>query len=345
MMIGLSGDRELFVLHREGGEVAASLYGNQGLKPAARAFGLVHERAVQYLAQAPVMVFSAGVSSDLRTSALHLQFRLHTQCRDGVKLRDMMRDLGYPLPLRRLSPSALFPNHAVAIDWLKRSPPTLLGRIIPVKSGKQRKWLSALSKLCASFAFRRAGLSQAMFDWFAEQAALNELTDLGDMADFAIAASRDIAGATFNIDWAWPRATEEAALWHDKLTCEQMLRGTPFSRESIIDAGDHPDTMDAMGLQFVALRTPGDIAQEGSHMRHCVASYIPRVINGDCHIVSLRREGERCATLELSKTWAVTQLKRRFNKTPSTLEDSASRFYAELAKARAREETDRRRGR
>lgn len=57
----MAGEAELFSMHKESGAAAVALFGNQGLHNAARAFGLAHERGAQYLAQAPVMVFAAGV--------------------------------------------------------------------------------------------------------------------------------------------------------------------------------------------------------------------------------------------------------------------------------------------
>jgi hypothetical protein len=335
----MAGEAALFALNREGGEIAAALFANQGLQRPARAFGLTHERAAQYLAQAPVMAFAAGVDTGFRPSALYMQLRLHSQCESGVRLRDMMRSLGYPLPLRRLKASALAPKHARVIEWLSRSPATVLGRIIPERPGPQKVWLTALASWLETLAYRNAGQTQPVFDWAAEQMALAAITsrDVTEMADFVVAATRNYAEARFSLEWSWKRAEEEMTLWHDRLTCERMLKGTPFTPTSVIDLGYHPDELSAMNLSFVALRTPSDIAQEGTAMRHCVASYIPRVIKGDCHIVSMRRGEDRTATLEISRDWRLVQLKRRFNKAPSLLEQSAANFYAELLKARARE--------
>jgi PcfJ-like protein len=335
----LVGDRDLFALNQEGAKAAVALFPNQGLHAGARAFGSVHERAFQYLEQAPVMVYAVGFKASYRVSALYLQHRLYSQCETGVRLREMMRHLGYPLPLRRLAASVFAPTYDVAIAWLKNTPPTVLGRIIPEKPGAQKRWLKALTNLCDRVSFRNSGLSQGVFDWCAEHAATHELIDITDLADFLVASARNIAGATFNLQWGWARANEEMRLWHDQITCEKMLRGTVFTPTSKIDLGAHPDQFDAMGLEFVALRTPQDVAQEGSVMRHCVASYIPNIIRGDCHIISLRRGEERAATIELSRDWTVRQIKRRFNKAPSSLETSAAHFYAELMKAKLKDHT------
>lgn len=337
-MSGMVGDAELFAMHREGGDIAVALFGNQGMHAAARAFGLAHERAAQYLAQAPVMVFAAGVGADQRTSALYMQHRLRSQCEQGVSLKVMMRGFGYPLPLRRLKASALIPSVAPALPWLAKTSPSVLGRVIPEKTTAQRKWLSELCSWIIHFKRHGTLPSQQHFDWMAERLAVHapEKGVGGDIADFMIAASRDVGYAHFNIVWSWARAREEMTLWHDRLTCDRMLLGTPFGRETTIDLGFHPDNLAAMNFEFIALRTPSDIAQEGAAMKHCVASYIPRVIAGDCHIVSIRKNGERAATLELSRAWDVRQLKRRFNRPPSKTEESAARFYSELLKAKSK---------
>ena len=50
--------------------------------------------------------------------------------------------------------------------------------------------------------------------------------------------------------------------------------------------------------------TPHQIADEGINLSHCVSSYIDRVINGDCHILFLRKTrtpDQSLVTLQLSK--------------------------------------------
>lgn len=334
----LSGDRDLFTTNRAGGEAAEALFPNQGLKFAARGFGLAHERAAQYLAQAPVMVFAAYSGDRVRVGALYMQHRIWSQCERGVKLKALMANLGYPPPLRRLHASILAPSHHDTIRALSQVPSTVLGRVMPEKPGAQRKWLGALAAWAARHDRHSAFAGPAALAWAVEHFAIGGIgtQEAGDMADFMIAAGRNVRGARFSFEWGWARATEEQALWHDRLTIDGMLRGTPFSAESIVDAGHHPDNLDLDPYQFVALRTPHDIGAEGTAMRHCVASYLPRVINGDCHIISVRRSGERVATLELGRQWDVRQIRARFNKSPPPTASAGARLYAAMIRERLR---------
>jgi hypothetical protein len=50
--------------------------------------------------------------------------------------------------------------------------------------------------------------------------------------------------------------------------------------------------------------TPQQIVDEGINLSHCVGSYIDRIINGDCHILFLRKTRvpeQSLVTLQLSK--------------------------------------------
>ncbi len=52
-------------------------------------------------------------------------------------------------------------------------------------------------------------------------------------------------------------------------------------------------------IEFVRLRTPGDLREEGQAMNHCVGTYVSNVAKGCSLIYSLRDNGSRVATLEI----------------------------------------------
>lgn len=326
------GDRELFTRGVEDAKKAIAMFPNQGLHDAAAAFAITHARAVQYLEQAPALVFAAaaGGAGVRRTNALYLQYKLVPLCERGAPLKTVMRTFDVPAPLRRLKATALFPRHGPAVLAMAKLDPALLGRVVPEKPGAQKKWLSAVAEWRARLA-RRQRSPDTRFAWAVENIALagKSARDIGTVADFAIQEREH-----FNEAWRWARAEEEATLWHDRLTFEMMLRGTPFHADSVIDAGFHPDQTEHIGFVFTALRTPRQIGEEGRAMRHCVASYIPNVIRGSSHIISIMRGGQRVATLELSKAWSVQQLKGRFNAAPSPTTTSAAHFYAAMLRER-----------
>ena len=61
------------------------------------------------------------------------------------------------------------------------------------------------------------------------------------------------------------------------------------------------------GLSFVALQTGKALQAEGAAMHHCVASYWENVAEGKSRVYSIRENGRRVATLEV--TGRLTQYK------------------------------------
>jgi PcfJ-like protein len=53
------------------------------------------------------------------------------------------------------------------------------------------------------------------------------------------------------------------------------------------------------GYEFIPLDHVGELYREGAIMHHCAGAYAPDVSNGHSYIYSVRRAGERVATLEL----------------------------------------------
>lgn len=305
---------------------AQILYPNAGLHHAARAFAVCHERAIQYLEQAPVLVLGA-LPTGKRMGATSAPFVAHKMvplCQQGAPLKVVLRAFGYPLPLRRLQPYAIFPSAGPVVGRLANLDPSLLGRIIPEKPGLQRRWLLALQGWCSRLEIHSRP-QDTHFAWAAEALAKNAIgrQRAGDMADFATAH-----GVTFNPAWGWARAVEEADRWHATLRAGQVLRGTPLTVSTRIDNGKHPDGATVDGYFFAALRTPGEIIDEGVAMRHCVASYVHAVARGDSHIVSIRAHDQRVATLELSRFGQVRQCKGKANATPRIDVLTAARHYA-----------------
>lgn len=66
-------------------------------------------------------------------------------------------------------------------------------------------------------------------------------------------------------------------------------------------------------VRFLTLRNEAELLEEARAMRHCVDTYVPECVIGECHIVSIRHGTRRLATLELRRGWAgrweETQLK------------------------------------
>lgn len=84
-------------------------------------------------------------------------------------------------------------------------------------------------------------------------------------------------------------------------------------------------------FKFIYPKTTQDIKDEASMQQHCVASYIQRVIDGQCHIIFMRYKddpGQALITLEV-RDGRVTQSKGKFNRDPYQPEVEAIKKYNE----------------
>jgi len=120
---------------------------------------------------------------------------------------------------------------------------------------------------------------------------------------------------TFNPLWTRERARAEEQKWHAELAlaradlalAEVVERtGVPF--DTVIDYTPLPLLWEHGGFSFVALQTGKAVHAEGATMHHCVASYWKSVVEGEARIYSIRENGSRVATLELT-SW-LTQDKK-----------------------------------
>lgn len=72
---------------------------------------------------------------------------------------------------------------------------------------------------------------------------------------------------------------------------------------------------------FEELTQGAHLWEEGVAMRHCVAGFDQKCANGGAHIVSLKRNGDRALTIELtSRSLSLVQAKGRFNRAPIAAE-------------------------
>lgn len=100
-------------------------------------------------------------------------------------------------------------------------------------------------------------------------------------------------------------------------------------------------------ISVVAISEVHELRREGGLMRHCVASYAPNCRDGVCQIVSIRKDNEPIATLELRKTvksegvitgpnnahWRVAQFKAIGNSPPGHLASEALSRFLSLVQA------------
>jgi hypothetical protein len=103
-------------------------------------------------------------------------------------------------------------------------------------------------------------------------------------------ASRCLS-APWAIGMSFERALNEAQSWHETLELHLYLGG------KTLDPWFFPATV--MGFEFVPLLTADDIVQEAKIMRNCARRYGPALANNSQRLWSIRRKGERVATLSI----------------------------------------------
>ena len=146
-----------------------------------------------------------------------------------------------------------------------------------------------------------------IFDWAATNypgVTYSEANDVRHMVDF-VRAHPD----TFNPLWTLDRARAEEQNWHADLAVAEVVECTGVSLDTVIDYTSLPLLWKYGGLRFAALQTGKALRTEGAAMHHCVASYWRNVVNGKSRIYSIRENGSRVATLEV--TGQLTQYKGR----------------------------------
>lgn len=311
-----------------------SRFPNQGLWEAERLFENAHPRAAQYLDQAPILVMWAlpWALSGEQAAEPFVRLVIAGHCEKGVALKEFLRSSGFTAPMRGISAKTLLPSRMAVYRLLARIDPIVLGRVLPATIKGQKAWITALYDWVSKW--KRKAFLTARFEeyliWCVVHFANAKISTgvAEDLADFQ-------ALNNFNTAWSLKRAQEEMHNWHLRITLDSQIKLLPVGPDQPIDLGDHPAHADFGTLRFTALRTPRQIADEGAAMRHCVATYIRGVFDGQSHIISITEADKRVATLELdgpkrAQRWSVRQLRGPRNSPVSATVKSAAELYAGL---------------
>ncbi len=213
---------------------------------------------------------------------------------DGAPLRQAARALGLPWWLRKLPAAAftqplakLADDPAIARRMASLVPPALSDR-------DSAMWLH-----------RVLAAEQACHERFALWIARHKSATLGvafGRRFFLIAA------------WAWYSERPDtfahrliAKPWHPRMGLRAALNEAEIWRQHIELAarlgedGRQPwfDDGSAHGYDFVALRTVEDFLAEAEAMRNCLDQYASELADGLSHVISIRKNGERVADLEI----------------------------------------------
>ncbi|WP_375194620.1 PcfJ domain-containing protein [Sphingobium sp.] len=257
-----------------------------------------------------------------RAARLYIASRIGGPIERGERLRSVMAAAGIHTPLRKLTGYAIQPYMSSFVRDLVDLDPSTLSQAIPDKGRAQRHWLASLRDWRARMKIRNRS-PKLHFQWIARHAHRCERGQAGDFADFVgFHPSLDVSR------WSFEHMANEVQLWHDRLAADRSVAGlgVGIRPDTVIDLSDWPDHAEVGGFEFFKLSTPSMLMEEGRRMRHCVATYIPMVMNGKCHIYSIRADLRRMATVEIIGS-RVVQIKAFGNKIPSTaVRDAADKF-------------------
>jgi hypothetical protein len=237
-------------------------------------------------------------------AAAELRFRKNEAIKlvvAGARLRDVAGVMGIPMALRRIRPGVAH----LATEVLCRHPELL--RAMPDTVPSSRIWLRvvpwAQNRVSAEFA-----------EWAARQVpqipgSLNHVGGvLGDIADWVRAgmppdpplgerrmqAGREFVVRPFAPSMSLKTAMTLSADWHEAVANNLDGPNSAFPDPWYPAArlGDY---------EILPIEDAASLYREGTAMHHCVGTYGDPVQRGDLYIYSIRRNGERVATLALGR--------------------------------------------
>ena len=214
----------------------------------------------------------------------------------GARLRDVAAVMNIPMMLRHVKPGVAH----LASDVFCQHPEML--NFMPDTTPAQRIWLRVVRWACAKG-------NNDFGAWTAKHVSeipgrrVREVGSfLSDLADWACAEgpSQQFITRPFSPSMSLKTVTTLSAQWHEavasNMTGPDLALPPPWYPAAKV--GD---------LEIVPIENSGDLYREGASMHHCVGTYAPDVRAGRLYVYSVRRDGERVATLALARDQTSTK--------------------------------------
>jgi hypothetical protein len=242
----------------------------------------------------------------------------------GARLRTIARLMGFPMAFRRVKPGAAHLALAVADAF---EDPRLIDAHMPETLMQMKLWLR-----CINLAQQ---VGPDFVQWTARHAveiggSSDEVDSiLRDIADWvlacyrasvpphirrAILGDRDSLEAKFleeqgeqfvhrgfNADMPLATVTKLSAEWHDAVADNMTGPDSQFP-EPWCPGGR------SGGFDIIPITSTAELYREGKLMHHCAGAYAGQVHSGDCYMFSVRKDGERLATVELRRGEACVEV-------------------------------------
>lgn len=160
---------------------------------------------------------------------------------------------------------------------------------------------------------RLPSLFKAVVDGFIQSVDMEQYTARwGQVSDYLAKAELGTWGnLPEKITWAilWKRQAD----WHEAITAREKAANNRYSWTSLVK------TMEDDEWVAEALDDGGSLWEEGKAMHHCVSSYAHYCRDGNNRIYSIKKNGDRYATLQIQRTgtaqWKNVQLRGYCNAT------------------------------
>jgi len=231
----------------------------------------------------------------------------------GAKLSTIAHVAVIPMALRRIKPGVVATQGITeACELDERS----LWELIPPTTEAQKRWAWAM--------YRASTIGGPYSEWVARNAHLMgntknvvaaQISDISDWVRASYAAGipahvqRALGGHNhgskyitrpFSPDMSLTTVRDLCGAWHEAVALADPKVNVPLPAPW--RGAEKIDDMD-----IVPLTSTVEIALEGRTMHHCVATYIDRVVWGDCYIFSLRN-GHSVATIEVVRAGETAQI-------------------------------------
>lgn len=271
-----------------------------GVGPQLEACAALSERVAQLAFSHPLLFFGLATGWGplaQRCAAIELAV-------EGRPLADVCDAMGLPFLLRRLPAESC----REALPWVQWSADSgrQLAPHMPEVPDQAASWLRAIS-------LSHYWCDEAFAIWTAAQPALfRGKPALGRRALFPLAlfawfSQRPELAASPPRAWRWsPTLGFETTLQRLAAWLELLQLISDIGLEGLSDSWLPPASVEP--YHFEPLTTPVALVAEGSGMKNCVVRYGARMARGSCRLFSLRRHGERIATIEVGYSRATGKL-------------------------------------
>lgn len=256
----------------------------------------LHERAADYITQAPVLVAASMAynSASLREVWTEL-------CNRGEKLGSILDTFKVNRGLRNASPKAFRVSHAHRLLMLDGVSPLLLSQQIAARTPEQQTTYIEEIQPISEWA---TGQHKPVFNWLMEYIPIDH-PDLTHVRDFF---RSEFGFARFKPDWKWRDVLTGVKHWEAEFAKmkakEEAKYNIPLTPHS-----QAPQTFTIKDHTFVMLNTENALRVEGATMHHCVAGYHGAVKSGRSLIYAVSCGDKRKGTLELHPMSYTHQLK------------------------------------